>query len=53
MNFGTIGEGEVSQTHGVWGNSKFGQLNSIVDSIMSELSMCAKRVNIELVSFSL
>ncbi len=39
MNFGTSGEGEESQTQGEWGNSKLGQLNSIVDSIMSELSV--------------
>ena len=51
MNFGTIGEGEASQTHGVWGNSKLGQLNSIVDSIMSELSIARNESISSLVSF--
>lgn len=51
MNFGTIGEGEVSQTQGVWGNSKLGQLNSIVDSIMSELSIARNESISSLVSF--
>ena len=51
MNFGTIGEGEASQTQGVWGNSKLGQLNSIVDSIMSELSIARNESISSLVSF--
>ncbi|MGC6549364.1 MAG: S8 family serine peptidase [Rubripirellula sp.] len=51
MNFGTSGEGEASQTQGVWGNSKLGQLNSIVDSIMSELSMARNESLSSLVSF--
>ena len=51
MNFGTSGEGEASQTQGVWGNSKLGQLNSIVDSIMSELGMARNESISSLVSF--
>ena len=51
MNFGTTGEGEESQTQGVWGNSKLGQLNSIVDSIMSELSISRNESISSLVSF--
>ena len=51
MNFGTIGEGEASQTQEVWGNSKLGQLNSIVDSIMSELSIARNESISSLVSF--
>ena len=51
MNFGTTGEGEESQTQGVWGNSKLGQLNSIVDSIMSELSIARNESISSLVSF--
>ncbi|MEC7681063.1 MAG: S8 family serine peptidase [Planctomycetota bacterium] len=51
MNFGTSGEGEASQTQGVWGNSKLGQLNSIVDSIMSELGMARNESISSLISF--
>ncbi|MEC8474026.1 MAG: S8 family serine peptidase [Planctomycetota bacterium] len=38
MNWGASGEGEQIQNQGEWRYSKLGQLNSIVDSIMGELS---------------